>query len=329
MRVRTVPLQPHCFFFGGFDIQMHRTLELMQRFGIDAKPLDFWSREEEFDVIHCWGLTSVHDQTIRFGKQYGKKIVVTHLAPHMTPYYWMRHAASWVLGKRRFEMDLLHHVDRLCVHNEQQVESVVKMLRMPREKVRIIPSILDSRLFDHTPLPAFDDLKDYVACIGNIWPRKNQLRVAQAAARIKCPMLFIGNVMGGEKTYTDEFEKLVAETPIFRWYKWVTEDDLRRIYSNAAGVVLASFYETQPGAALEGAAMGKPLVLGNRPYAFQKYYQGAYMADPKSVSSIAKGLEAIRANPGKYIAPKEFIGECHPDWIGNEYKKIFNELARE
>jgi hypothetical protein len=40
VRIRAVPFQPHAFFFGGFDIQMCRTLEVMAQVGLDAKPLD-------------------------------------------------------------------------------------------------------------------------------------------------------------------------------------------------------------------------------------------------------------------------------------------------
>lgn len=329
MRVRTIPLQPHCFFFGGFDIQMHRTLTVMQRYGIDAGPLDFWSRDAEFDAIHCWGLDGAHQVTVAAARRYGKKVCISHLAPPLTLRGWVRHAGAWVEGRRRVQMSILDMADRLFVHNELQVESAVYMLRMPRERVRIIPTILDPALYDRTPVEPFDDLREYVACVGNIWPRKNQLRVAQAALMVKCPVIFIGNLMGGQKAYTDEFLSLVEKTPFFRWYRWVSEEDLRRIYYNSLGVVLPSFDETQPGAPLEGGAMGKPIILGKRPYARQKYYKNAYQADPSSVESIAKGLLSILSTPEKYTPPEDYIWECHPDAVGARFQEIFDELAAE
>lgn len=327
MKVRTVPMQPHCFCFGGFDIQMLRTLEVMKRNGIDAAPLDFWSRDGDFDVIHVWGLTSTQEIVIKTAKAYGKKVCVTHLAPSLTLYNRLRHVGSYlVTGRRRIELDILKYVDRLFVCSEPQEQSAVRMFGMPREKVEIIPTIIDPLLFDSRALPPFGDLSDYVVCIGNIWPRKNQVRLAQAARVVQCPLLFVGNIMGGENAYADSFMELIERTPYFRWHRWVSEEDLRRIYAHSVGVALPSFVETQPGAALEGAAMRKPLLLGNRPYALQKYYRGAYLANPSSVASIAKGLECVRENPTRHTPPEEFIYECHPDWAGKKFKQIFDAL---
>jgi glycosyltransferase involved in cell wall biosynthesis len=327
MKVRTVPLQPHCFFFGGFDIQMHRTLDIMRAQGFDAQPLDFWSRDGDFDVMHCWGLEPMHQQIVKTAKQYNKKVMITALIPYLSLRTRIRHYGAMIEGRRRVLMDILAHTDRLCVHNELQVDTAVKLFGMDPAKVEIIPSILDPELFEQAPVPPLDDLRDYILCIGNIWPRKNQLRLAQAARQIECPMLFIGNLMAGEEGYNAEFSKLVEETPYFRWYRWVTEEDLRKALYNCVGVALPSFQETQPGAPLEGAAMGKPVLLGDRLYATQKYYDGAYRADPESVKSIAAGLASLRANPQAHVPPRDYVLDCHPDRIGQRFKKILDSLA--
>ena len=267
MKVRTVPVQPHCFYFGGFDIQMHRTLDLMRSQGIDARPLDFWSRDIDFDAIHCWGLASVHYDLVRSAKCYGKKVIISALIPYMSMRARIRHIGGMIQGRRRLLMEMLDHTDRLFVHNELQVDTAVRLFGMKSEKIEIIPAILDPNLYDQTPVSPIDDLRNYIACIGNIWPRKNQLRLAQAARRVECPMIFCGDLMGGEEAYTGEFMRLIDKTPYFRWYRWVNEADLRRVLFNSVGVALPSFEETQPMAALEGTTMGKPILLGNRAYA--------------------------------------------------------------
>ncbi|TAK71670.1 MAG: glycosyltransferase family 1 protein [Betaproteobacteria bacterium] len=327
MKVRTIPVQPHCFHFGGFDIQMHRTHELLRRHGIDAQPLDFWSKDNDWDVLHLWGLGKGHQEVVRIAKAHGKKVVLSALLPYMNVETWLRHFASLAIGVRRSLLDILRHTDKLLVHNDLQVETAVRMFWVPREKVAIIPSILDPFFFSPQPERPFDDLRDYVACVGNIWPRKNQVRLAKAARQVKCPMMFIGNTMGGEESYTAEFEELVRTTPFFRWYKWVSFEDIRRVYFNAIGVALPSFTETQPGCAFEGSAMGKPLLLGDRPYAYQKYFRGAYLATATSVSSIANGLTEIRLRPESYTPSKTLMAECHPDLISLELKQIFESLV--
>ena len=326
MRVRTLPTQPHCFFFGGLDIQMHRTLELMQGVGIDAQKLDPWSRDSDFDVLHCWSLDGIHRLAVDGAKHYNKKVVISALLPFADLRGWIRHAGALIEGRRRVQRRMARQLDLLFVHCEPQREAAIKLFSVPAEKIEIVPTILDPELYNHTPVPPIDDLTGYIACVGNIWPRKNQLRVAQAAKKIGCPAIFIGNAMAGEEAYTAAFAEIVDSTPNFRWYKWVSEPDLRRVLSNALAIVLPSFLEVQPGAPLEGAAMGKPILLGNKPYARQKYYQNAYIAEPTSIDSIARGIESIRNDPTRHVPPREFILECHPDQVSARFKRIFESL---
>ena len=73
--VRVVPFQPHCFAFGGFDIQMIAAMESARAAGADVAPLDFWRREADFDVLHFWGLEVQHCNAVKWARAGGKKIV--------------------------------------------------------------------------------------------------------------------------------------------------------------------------------------------------------------------------------------------------------------
>ncbi len=326
MEVRAVPLQPHCFHFGGFDILMLRALELLRGQGIHAAPLDFWSRDDEFDVLFLWGLDPTHVKTARAAKANGKKIVVFGLLPYLSVEGWIRHIGGLIEGRRRAALQILSITDRLLVHSDQQIRSAVWMFGFPAEKVTVVPNIIEPYFFAPEALAPLDDLTGYIACIGNIWPRKNQVRLARAAKAASCPVLFAGAAMGGQEAYTREFVDLVDSTPMMRWHGWLPADAIRRVYANAIGVALPSFAETQPGTAFEAAAMGKPLMLGNRSYAKQKYFKGAYLADPASERSIAAGLDAIRQSPDRYTIDKRVMAECHPDQIAVTLRRAFESL---
>jgi glycosyltransferase involved in cell wall biosynthesis len=326
VRIRAVPFQPHAFFYGGFDIQMRRTLDVMTASGLDAKPLDYWDRDDQFDALHVWGLHPAHEHLVRAAKQNGKKVVITPLLPYITMGNWVRHALRSLQGRRRVLLDILRQTDRLLVVNDLQLESAVRMFRYPRRQVEIVPTIIDPSFFLDVPEEPFDDLRNYVVCAGNIWPRKNQIRLAEAALKADVPVLFVGNVMGGEESYSSKFEALVRNSPTLRWYKWVSWPDLKRIFRNAMGVALPSFEETQPASGLEAAALGKPLLLGRRPYARQSYFENAYLADPSSSADIAEGLRRLRDIPAAHVPPSERIEQCRPDVIGRELKRIFSSL---
>lgn len=328
MKIRAVPTQPHCFAFGGFDIQMHRTLEVLQRFGVDARPLDFWSRDEDFDIVHLWGFEISHLLTARFAKRYGKKIVLTPLFPYRTFRSRVRNLASYVEGRIRPRLELARLVDRFLVVNEQQAASARSFFHVPESKIEIVPTILDDRFFmkadPDKALP--DGFAGFFLCAGNICARKNQFKLAQAAIETRTPVMFAGNLTGGEESYGEAFARLIAPYPFLRWERWLDVPQILAAYRVSLGVVLPSFSEEQPTTGLEAAALSKPLLLGDKPYARQKFYRNAMLVEPSSVRDISLGLQALRGNPGTYIPPSQEIQECRSERVGENLIRILGSL---
>ncbi len=327
MRVRTVPVQPHCFLYGGFDIQMDRTPQVLQSVGIDARPLDWWARDEQFEILHVWGLDPQHQQLVRIAKQYGKKIALTPLLPYNTPKVRLRHAGGVILGRKRAIMDILRHIDVLLVVNQLQAESAMKLFGVPSRLIEVIPTILDPLFFDATPVAAPPDAPArYAVCAGNIWPRKNQVRMAQAALQAGVSMVFVGNTMGGEEAYAAEFQNLIEANSSLQWNKWLSWPDLYRTLRHASAIVLPSFDECQPASGLEAVALQKPLLLANKPYAYQEFYQGALTVDASSVANISSGLKQLMDDPARYTPKRELVDACHPNVVALRLRSIFERL---
>ena len=329
MKIRFVPAQPHCFAFGGFDIQMHRSLEVLTAMGVDAQPLDFWSRDGGFDILHIWGFdTDLHLTTARFAKQYGKKLVLTPLLQYLTPRSWLRYAGALIEGTARRRIVLGGLVDKFLAVNDEQGSTLQRLYRVPDSKIEIIPTILDQRFFESQPPRAelADGFAGFMFCAGNICARKNQLKLAQAAIETRTPILFAGDVSGGEEAYGEQFAQAIAPHAFLRWNKWMNGPQLLEAYQAARGVVLPSFEEQQPTIGLEAAALGKPLLLGRLPYARQKFYRGAFLADPASVREIGEGLKALATAPDRYIPPRAVVEECQADRVGAKLKAIYAGL---
>jgi len=329
MKIRAVPAQPHCFAYGGFDIQMHRTLEVLRAHGVDARPLDSWSRDVDFEIIHLWGFdTGAHMTTARFAKAYGKKIVLTPLLQYLTPRARLRFIGAWIEGEARRRIALGRLVDRFLAVNDQQGDTLVQLYRVPASKIEIVPTILDDCFFESGPEIAVlpDGFSGFMLCAGNICARKNQIRTAQAAIQTRTPILFAGDVTGSEEGYGEEFARLIEPHPFLRWNKWMAWPDLLQAYRAARGVVLPSFEEQQPTIGLEAAAIGKPLMLGRKPYARQKFYDNAFLAEPDSVEGIGRGLKALAENPQRYVPPRATVEECRANRVGPKLKAIFESL---
>jgi glycosyltransferase involved in cell wall biosynthesis len=328
MRIRSVPVQPHCFLYGGFDIQMGRTNEVLTSVGVDARPLDFWDRKEDFEILHLWGLELQHQKLIHIAKSYGKKIVMTPLLPYVSDLTYMRHWMAALRGRKKIELDIVRSLDLMLVVNQLQAESAEKLFRLPSKKIEIIPTILDPLFFKKTITPqTLVDEENYIVCPGNILPRKNQVRLAHAAIEVGHPIVFIGDLMGGEDKYGREFYNLMGTSLKLKWYRSLDWEALYRVIASASIVALPSFNECQPAAGLEAAALGKPLLLGDRPYAYQEFFKGAMTVNPASIDSIAKGLMRITQSPSVYTPKRSLVEACNPNRVSLNLKKIFETLV--
>jgi glycosyltransferase involved in cell wall biosynthesis len=308
-------------------MQMGRTHEVLRSVGVDARPLDWWSRDEEFEILHIWGLFPQHHNLVRVSKSYGKKVVLTALLPYVTPISRLRHFAGIATGRRRLAMDIVRQVDMLLAVNKLQADAAMKIFGFPSRSIEIIPTILDPLFFNASATAApLCRLDNYVVCSGNIWPRKNQVRLARAAIRAGCSIVFVGNEMGGEHAYADELQRIVDDNPSLKWYKGLSWEDLYRVLFHASAVALPSFEEYQPASCLEAVALQKPLLMANKPYAHQEFFVGALTVDAKSENSIADGLVRLMADPAKYTPKQELVNECRSDFVGPKLRSIFERI---
>ena len=308
-------------------MQMGRTHEALRSVGVDARPLDWWSRDEQFEILHIWGLSPQHQNLVRIAKSYGKKVALTALLPYVTLNSRLRHAAGTVTGRRRLVMDILRNVDVLLAVNRPQADAAMKIFGFPSRSIEIIPTILDPVFFNPGAIAApLCGLDNYVVCTGNIWPRKNQVRLARAALRAGCSVVFVGNEMGGEHAYAEELQRIVDDHPSLQWCKGLSWEDLYRVLFHASVVALPSFDECQPASCLEAVALQKPLLMANEPYAHQEFFVGALTVDAKSEKSIAEGLVRLMANPAKYTPKLELVNECRPDFVATKLRAVFEGL---
>jgi glycosyltransferase involved in cell wall biosynthesis len=265
---------------------------------------------------------------VRVAKDYGKKVVMTPLLPYLSPTTYLRHWLGLVEGRKRLDIDMLRYVDVMLVVNQLQLETASRLYGFPRRFIKIIPTILNPIFFDCAEVhPPLDDFQPYVACAGNILSRKNQIRLAQAAVKVGCGMVFAGNSIGGEDEYAEAFRELVAAHSNLKWYRWLTPMDIYRLLSNATAIALPSFKECQPTIGLEAAALQKPLLLADKPYAHQEFYAGAKLVDPKSVDSIADGLSQILTTPSRFIPRRDLVNECRSDIVAVKLRAIFEDLV--
>ena len=329
-KIRVLPLQPHCFAFGGFELQMINAMKLVQDVGVDIAPLDIWKREADFDILHLWGLELQHRNTVMWAHLKGKKILVSTLVSYPSLISRLRYVASSLIGPAKLRKPMLARIDGITVVNVQQKQFLVNTINFPSEKVFVIPNVVED-IFFNVPKSAESfqlDIDNYVICAGNICKRKNQLALVKACIKIGVPLLLVGHVLNGEENYGRAVNDAMANNPNIRWIKGLMPGSaqLALAYGRAAVFALPSFNETQPISALEAAAARKPLVLADRPYSKQEFYANAVLTNPDSVNSIASAIAKALDHPDAYCPPAAVIEKCRQNKVGAAYLAAYLKL---
>lgn len=329
--VRVVPFQPHCFAFGGFEVQMITAMDSARAAGADVTPLDFWKREADFDVLHLWGLELQHRNTVKWAHAANKKIVVSALTNYPGWKSWSRYLLSSVVGPGRLRKPMLAQIDCITVVNSEQKRYLVNTIGFPEENVFVVPNVVDDIYFTVQEKIDEDDfgIQNYVICTGNICPRKNQLALVRACGKIGIPLLLVGDILTGEEHYGKAVAEAITLYSGIRWIKGVPprSAQLAAAYRRSAVFALPSYSEQQPISALEAAASRKPLVLGARPYAKQEFYEHAILADPHSVDAIAKALRQAFDCPQAHCPPAATLEQCRRDKVGAAYLEIYQRVV--
>ena len=321
--VRVVPFQPHCFAFGGFEVQMLAAMHAARKAGADVKPLDPWSRDSDFDVLHLWGCDIVHLETAKWARLDGKKLVMSALYPYPSIQARLRYWASLFIGSARFRKPMLSWLSCITVVNQQQARYAIDILGIPEHLILIVPNIVEDIFFEPPEKNIVSQIKvkDYVICTGNICLRKNQLSLIRACQRIGLSLLLIGDTLIGEEAYGNEIEAALNGISDMQWIRGLPPNspDLVSAYHNSLIFALPSFNEQQPISALEAAAAGKPLLLSNRNFAKQELYTNAALAEPGSVLSIESALREIMKSTRDYKVPINILNKCRREIVGRLY----------
>lgn len=334
MKVKYVPSQPHCFAYGGFEIQMLSTLDAAIKSGVHAEKIDIWSRDNDFDILHCWGLGFHHYENIRWANHARKKVVLTALLSYYETFNErLRHLFSTYIKKAQYYIQIANMADAVVVVNELQADACLKYFKVPSNKIHVIPNIVHAKYFENKLDNSFSqkyNLSNYVLIVGSVCARKNQLNLINACIKANIKLVVIGRLMEGEEAYGKQIEIAIEGNSNIIWIPGLTpnSDELVSAYQGSSVVALPSYIEQQPITLLEAVAMQKPLLMSNRAFSKQKYYQNAMCVSPESVDAIADGLKKISSEPSKYIPSLLTIEECREESVGNAYHQLYRSILK-
>lgn len=332
MKILFFPYQPHCFAFGGFELQMLSAYDALNKNGIDVHKIDLWDRDNNFDIAHIWGVGLANYENFFWAKKSGKKIVTTILPDYFEDFKSkVKFHLSLKLYKQRFFKEMMHLSDAIVVVNQQQADVCINFYKVNKNLVHVIPNIVNDVFFES----AFQSQKNignegYILSVGNICRRKNQINLAKATIAINHKLVLIGKVLDGEELYGNELDKIVKTNSNIKWIKGLDENskELVEYYKNSISFALPSFKEQQPISLLEAVTMGKPILVGKKAYSKQKYFENCYVVNPNSISDISKGLKSIINQPHKFIPSFQYMNECRANNVAEKYINVYRSLLQ-
>jgi glycosyltransferase involved in cell wall biosynthesis len=157
------------------------------------------------------------------------------------------------------------------------------LLRVPREKIHVVPNAVDDTFSPDGPRAD----GDYVLAVGTLEPRKNLARAIEAAARIGVDLRVVGAPGWGG---------VEARGVNVNWLGSVDDDELARQYRGALCVVYPSLYEGFGLPVLEAMACGAAVVTSAGGATAEVAGDAAVLVDPLDVGAIAAGIETAIAS---------------------------------
>jgi glycosyltransferase involved in cell wall biosynthesis len=178
---------------------------------------------------------------------------------------------------------------RIIAVSEFTRRELVELLRVPDDKIRVVPNGVDD---DFAPEgPAAEG--DYVLAVGTLEPRKNLARLVEAMRRSEVELRIVGARGWGRVD--------VGGNGV-RWLGEVSDAELARQYRGARCVAYPSLYEGFGIPVLEAMACGAPVVT-SRATAMAEVADGAaVLVDPTDPAELAAGIERAVAQREELVA---------------------------
>lgn len=168
---------------------------------------------------------------------------------------------------------------------------LTKFYGTPPKKISVVYPGRDETLtrVDPTAVRAKYNLPEkYLLHVGTLQPRKNLLRLMEAATRHPSPL-----VLAGRAGWLSEPILAAARAANVRVLEFVPDEDLAGLYSGAEAFVFPSLYEGFGFPVLEAMACGTPVICSDTSSLPEVAGDAALRVNPLDTAALAAAIEGI------------------------------------
>jgi glycosyltransferase involved in cell wall biosynthesis len=167
---------------------------------------------------------------------------------------------------------------RVIAVSEFTASELERVLRVPRERIRVVPNGVDPAFTPDGPRAT----GDYVVAVGTLEPRKNLARAVDAAGRLGIELRVVGAPGWGG---------VELRGAHVSWLGRVDDAELATQLRGARCLVYPSLYEGFGIPVLEAMACGTPVVTSRGGATEEVAGGAAVLVDPLDSADIAAGIE--------------------------------------
>ena len=274
---------------GGGEIQIEMLNKYLEKKDINIHKFDNWNPQTKPKIYHFFSCMGGSVDFCNYLKSINKKLIVS--------------ASLWITKDtvHNYNIDQIKSQllisDRIIVNSKKEKDLLSEVFEIEKSKFRVVhngfePDLLkyrDKQFKKSSKIPL--DWQDYILCLANIEPRKNQKILIEACKLNNKKLILVGHIR--DKDY---FRSLELDNNYSVIYYGSVKNHSNEFFSlilNAKCFVLPSKLETPGLAALEAAALGIPIIVTSEGCAkeyfgnIDTYYDGK-RGDVKELSNLIK-----------------------------------------
>lgn len=194
----------------------------------------------------------------------------------------------------RFSARAAAHV---MADSEATKRDLIRFYSTPAEKITVVYPGRDESLrrVDAAPVRARYKLPEtYLLHVGTLQPRKNLVRLIQAAEHATRSTPNIALVLAGRAGWLSEpIVEAARRARHVQLLEYVPDEDLAGLYSGAAAFVFPSLYEGFGFPVLEAMACGAPVICSNTSSLPEVAGDAALQVDPRDVAALSAAITRV------------------------------------
>ena len=304
MRVCIIPEYPMSLMTGGMQVIARETCLALKAIGQESE-LFSWSQERPpADFYHFMGFPQHLARIAHLVRQAGRPYVITMLfrggAPSRSNLYAAKirqYIKSRILGQREL-YQAVHGAVAITTYTQGDALAAHSIFGVNKNLIHIIEGGIDNAFFSPSPAAWHEQFgpRPFVLCVGAIQLRKNQLLLLEACNLAQLPVVLLGPVLPGERSYSEKVAASMKANERYggRWLTTLQNEDplLPSAYAACRLYALLSADETQPLSVMQAMAARKPVQLLRASYADDSLFSHLPAVASSAVPEVAEALKA-------------------------------------